>query len=296
MSRIRIVTDSSAHFLDPALRSAVTVVPLGIQFGNKVYREDIEIDSKSFFQRFAASDLPPRLIAPSVETFTDVYSSLSATTNRILSIHLSRQIHPTWGNARAAASALVGGCEIAVLDSQTTSIGLGLLIERALALIEQTDSLDEVVRTLRKLVARTYAIFCVENLTILQGSGLVSESQAAIGNMLNIRPIVTIEDGELIAMEKVRTMNQAIDHFVEFVTEFNNVEQVIILQQQTNEHTRTLQERLTTEFKARTYPTVTYKPSLGTLLGTNALGIIVFEGEGENDDDDTLTDDLANDS
>ncbi|HVO43912.1 MAG TPA: DegV family protein [Aggregatilineales bacterium] len=291
--KIRIVTDSSAQFLNSSVRSAVTVIPLSLRFGTQTLREDAEIDTKGFLQRLATSQTLPQLIPPSVDAFKHLYTALCSTSDRILSIHVSRSMHSTWANARAAASALIGGCEIAVVDSQTIGIGQGLLVEYAVRLAQQTNSLDEVVRELRRMIARTYAIFCVDSIVTLRGSGLVSESQAIIGGYIGIKPIITIEEGELIAMEKVRTMSQAIDHFVEFVTEFTSVEHLVIVQSTPapTEYTRTLQERLAEEFANRPYTILPYKPSMGTFLGTNAMGIVVFESE-SSWDEEALDDDL----
>ncbi len=214
--KVRIVTDSSAQFIDPSViqRYGITVVPLEIQIGAYTYREGVDIDAERFFQRVAESHTLPELIAPSVEHFAEVYARLNRQTDQVLSIHLSRSIHSTWENARAASQTLLGRCEIVTLDSQTTSVGLALLVETAAKCAENNASLDEVVRTVRKMIPRVYAIFYVETLDYLRRAGLVSESQAILGAMLGIKPFLTIEEGELITMEKVRTRPQAIDKLV----------------------------------------------------------------------------------
>ncbi len=282
-NKIRIVTDSSAQFLDPSLikKYDITVVPLDIQIGSQVYREGLDIDSEGFFRRLAETNSQPVLLPPSVERFAEVYARLNRETDRILSIHLSRSMHSTWQNAKAATQGLLGRCEIAVLDSQTTSVGLAFLIEVAAQLAETITSVDEVVREVRKLIPRIYAIFYVEGLDYLRSGGLVSQSQAILGAMLGIKPFLTIEEGELITMEKVRTKPQAIDKLVEFVTEFAEVDQLVVLQNTTQitEQTRMLQDRLALEFSPRPFPVVMYNPSLGTYIGSDAMGIIVFEGE-----------------
>ena len=120
----------------------------------------------------------------------------------------------------------------------------------------------------------------------------ISLGASALGGMLGIKPFLTIEEGELITMEKVRTRPQAVDKLVEFVTEFSSVDRLVILQNtlHNTEQTRMLQERLALEFAARPFPVVVYKPSLGTYIGTDAMGIIVFETggddiDGEDEDD-----------
>jgi DegV family protein with EDD domain len=293
--KIRIVTDSSAQFLDPTVvhRYNITVVPLDIRFGTQTYREGVDINADSFFRKLNGIEPLPELVAPSVDRFAEVYARLNRETDQILSIHLSRAMHPTWQNAKSATQTLLGRCEIAVLDSQTTSIGLGLLVEAAAHCAEQESSLDEVVRQVRKSISHVYSVFYVETMDFLRRGGLVSESQAILGKMLGIKPFLTIEEGELITMEKVRTRQAAVDKLVEFVTELSDVDNLIILQNtpHATEQTRLLQERLSQEFPQKTsYPLVVYNPSLATFIGPDGMGIVVFERSV--DADDTDEDDL----
>ncbi len=288
--KVRIVTDSSAQFTDPTVvrRHNITVLPLEIQLGSTIYREGVDIDADDYFQRLAETNAMPALLPPGVERFAETYAKLNRETDQILSIHLSRAMHTTWQNAKAATQTLLGRCEITVLDSQTTSVGLALLIEAAAKCAEQGASLDDVVRTVRKLIPRIYAIFYVESLDYLYRGGLVSESQAILGGMLGVKPFLTIEEGELITMEKVRTRPQAIDKLVEFVTEFSGVEHLIILQNTpyVTEQTRMLQDRLAFEFEERPFPVAVYNPSLATFIGPDATGIMVFEGDSDDEDDE----------
>lgn len=292
---IRIVTDSSAHFVDPKVvqRYKISVIPLEVQFAARTYREDIDLDAEGFFQRVNNTEYMPLLHAPSKDRFADLYNSLRQETDQILSLHLPRSMHPTWTNAKAAADTLLGRCAISVVDAETTSVGLGMLVEAAAKLTETTNSLPEVVRIVRKLVPRVYSIFFVETFRYLRRSGMVSESQAILGAMLGIKPFLTIEEGDLVTMEKVRTRSQAVDRLVEYVTEFGAIEQLIILQnaKYPTESTRALQERLITECGLKSFSTVMYKPSLGCFLGPDAMGIVIYEGESAinlEHDDETL--------
>ncbi len=297
--KIRIVTDSSAQFLDPSVvhRYNITVVPLEIRFGAQTYREGVDINADGFFRKLNESGPLPALIAPSVDRFAEVYAHLNRETDQILSIHLSRAMHPTWQNAKSATQTLLGRCEIAVLDSQTASVGLGLLAETAARCAEQESSLDEVVRMVRKMIPRVYTVFYVETMDFLRRGGLVSESQAILGKMLGIKPFLTIEEGELITMEKVRTRLAAVDKLVEFVTEFSDVDNLVILQNTPHptEQTRLLQERLSQEFSQRSsFPIAVYNPSLATFIGPDGMGIVVFERNIDDDgSDDADGDDLA---
>ncbi len=294
---IRIVTDSSAQFVDPGIiqRYDITVVPLMISLDGEVYHEGIDISADQFLRLLAETPSTPILLPPGPEQFAAVYARLSRETDKILSIHLSRAMHSTWQQARTTAENLLGRCDIAVLDSQTTSIGLALLVEAAARLADETDSLDSVVRAVRKLISHIYSIFSVETLDYMHHNQLLGESQAILGDMLGIRPFLTIEEGELMAMEKVRTHFQVVDKLVEFVTEFATIEQLAILRSPpSDEYTRGLRERLALDFPSRQFPILTYNPSLACYIGPDATGIMIFEGslDAEDDDFDDRDDDL----
>jgi len=288
LGKVQIVTDSSAHFLSPDIieRYNIKVVPLTIRMGSQTFREGVDIDSESFFRLAGHSGPSASVIAPSTEEFAALYNQLNRQTDQILSLHVSRKINPTWDHARAATKTLLGRCEIAALDSMTTSVGLAMLVEAAAQAAEDGANLEEVVRLVRGMLGRIYIVLYVENLDYLRHSGLLSEAQSILGTMLNIKPFLTIEEGELIPMEKVRTQTQAIDRLVEFVTEFSSFESLVILQNTSypTDQTRALQERLAIEFPGQQVPAVMYGPSLAALIGLDGLGIVVHEGEEDEED------------
>lgn len=290
MAKVRIVTDSSAHFLNPEIitRYGIHIVPLTLQIGTQTYREGVDLDPDTFFRLAMRGGPVARLFAPPVEAFADVYRRLNRETTEILSLHMSRQIGQTWDQARVASKTLLGRCEIAVVDSMTMSAGLAMLVEQAAALAEQGANLEEIVREVRAMISRVYSVFYVDTLDYLRHNGLLSEAQSILGTMLDIKPFLTIEEGELVPMEKVRSQTQALDKLIEFTTEFSEIEKLVILHNSpyTTERIRSLQERLAAEFPGRDFPATMYAPSLASLLGPDGMGIVVYEGEEEEEAED----------
>ncbi len=285
MPKVRIVTDSTAHFFDPALpeKYDVAVVPLTIHFGKHSFKEGVEINTEQFFQRLAAGDPIPTAASPAAEQFAAVYEKVARSTDKILSIHLSSKLSRTCQNAHAGSEALAGRCKIHVIDSLSTSIGLGWLVEAAALAAERGDSQDDVVRIVRGMVPRLYSVFFTETMDYLAKAGRVGKAQATLGAMLGIKPFLTLEEGDLTPMEKVRTRPQAIEKLVEFVVEFSVIERLAILQSSPRhtDDTRLLLERLAMDFPGRQWPVLTYGPSLATFLGPDAMGVMVLEGEAE---------------
>jgi DegV family protein with EDD domain len=283
VGKVRIVVDSAADFTAPTIieRYHVSLVPHKIQFGAESYLDRQTLDAEGFFKRASREDVFPQLIAPTVEQYVEVFTSLSKDTDRILSLHTSRTLSASWQNAKLAADTFLGRCNITVVDSMTTTAGLGMLTELAARTAEQTTSLDDIVRLVRGAIPRIYTIFFVETLDYIRERALLGEAQAILGTMLGIKPFLTIEEGNLVTMEKVRTRSQAVDKLVEFVLEFGGIEQLVILQNSpyTTDTVRSLLDRLAAELGKRDFPTLVYGPTLACALGLDATGIVVLEKE-----------------
>jgi DegV family protein with EDD domain len=285
LSKVRIITDSSAHFLDPQVieRYQILVAPFTIHLGAQSFREGTDLDADTFFRLASQGGPVATLTAPSVEEFAELYQQLNQETDQILALVMSRRISQAWENARAASKTLLGRCDIAAVDSKTMSAGLAMLVETAAEIAEEGASLDDVVRMVRAMLPHVYSVFYVDTLDYLYRNGLLSEAQSILGTMLDIKPFLTIEEGELIPMEKVRTQAQAIDKLVEFVTEFSSLENLVILHNTPypTERTRLLQDQLAVEFPGYQFPLMMYGPSLASMIGPDGMGIVVYEAEEE---------------
>jgi len=198
----------------------------------------------------------------------------------------SQNLTEAYALAQTARSGLLGRCEIVVIDSQTTSLGLGYLVEAVAKVAKSGATLDEVVHIARGVIPRVYSVYYVDTLEHIQRAGLIGETQAVLGTMLTIKPLLTIEDGKMIVMEKVRTHSQAIDKMVEFVAEFTHIERLGIVQNTTRstDYTRMLQDRLALAFSRLQYPIMLYEPLIANIIGPDGMGMIVLEGEPDEED------------
>jgi DegV family protein with EDD domain len=280
MGKVAIVTDSTAY-LEPGLAQEldITVVPLYVHLGDEMLRDGIDITPEAFFQRLEQGGLTPRTSPPSVETFEEIYADLHARTDEVLSMHLSGRLSQTLRNAQRGAESLLGRCNIAVIDSLTTSLGLGILIKAAAEAAQEGANLDEVVRLVRGMIPHIYIVLYVDQMDYLERGHRVGRAQAVLGTMLNIKPLLFIEDGEIIPLEKVRTHEKAIDKLFEFVAEFSELEQAAIAQRQAEptEETNMLLERLQQLFPQIGFPIIQYGPVLASHIGPSAMGVVVYE-------------------
>jgi DegV family protein with EDD domain len=290
MPNIHVVTDSGAHFVNPFFvqQHPITVVPNRIQIAGRTYREGVDLSSDEAIRLIAREAVAPSVTSPSEADFAQVYTRLAAECDAIISIHPSRHLYPSLENARAAAEQIGGHCEVIVIDSQSISAGQAMLVRLAAEAAIQGASVDEVVRTVRGAVERVYGVFYVESVSLLLQNKLISSSHAVLGTMLGIKPFLAMENGYLTPMEKVRTRTQAVERLVEFVVEFTDIDDVVILQNRPHlsDQTRAIQDRLAVEFAGRQFPYAQYGPSLAALIGADAMGVVILETELDEIDDD----------
>lgn len=280
---IHIVTDSCAHGQLPA---NVTVVPNTISLQGKTYREGVDLSAEDALKLFSRQPYAPLIHVPTQEDYLAVYEQLARSADAILSIHVSREILPSWQNAREAAKQMTGRCEIEVVDSRTISAGQSILVRLAARSVARGASFEETIRILRGAVERIYSVYYAETTDFLMQNQIMSPSHSILGMMLNLKPVLTVEEGRLVPMEKVRTRVQAIERIVEFAVEFLSFDDALVVQHRpgSSDQTRMLYDRLSTEFPNQNFPNTLYGASLAALIGTEATGLVILEGE-ENEND-----------
>ncbi len=279
MPQVKIITDSSAE-ISPELAESlgITVLPLQIQLGNKSYREGIDLNAKEFFAKLARGPITPTLTPPSVQQFEQTLDDAMKQTNEIIIILNSSKLSRTFNNAHRAAMPLMGRAKIRVIDSQLISTGLGMIVTSAARAAIQGADVEEVVRLTRGLIPRTYIAAFADTLDYLERSGRIRKAQAILGTFLNIKPLLILEEGEIVVLEKVRTRAKAVEKLVEFIIEFTHIEKMDVLHSTTPEDVALLIEQVNLQLPNLDMKVEMYGPSLGSFLGPGALGVVVYEG------------------
>ncbi len=290
MARIHIVTDSGARFSNPRLvrHFPVTILPNVIEIAGRRYLEGVDIDSESAFQLMADWGKPATVKPPSEADFAELFTRLSHFCDAIISVHPSRELSESWRIGRLAAQQVSGRCEIAVVDSQSLCAGQGMLIRVAARAAKEQDSAEDVIQTVRQAVNRIYSVYCINNVDFLRANGLMKPSHALLATQLGIKPFVSLEEGNIIVIEKVRSGGEVIERLVEFLVEFTELEDAVVLQDQMQitEATRVMQDRLALEFPGQHFPFTMYSATMASYLGTEATGVAVLEKAAEDFDYD----------
>ncbi len=279
MTPVKILTDSTADLHpDVVERLGITVVPAIIQVGQKRLRDGIDITAQNFFSLSEQAPVPPTTLPPSARQFEEAYAELTRQTNEVVAIHASSKLSQIFRTAARTAVPLLGRSRIIVIDSQLIGAALGMLVTQAAQAAANGATLDEVVKLVRGLIPRIYLAFFVETLDYLERGGRVGKAQALLGGMLNIKPLLILEEGEIVPLEKVRNRQKAIEKMVEFISEFTHIERMVILHNHTLEDVNLLIEQVNLVLPNLNISVDLYGPVLATHMGPNALGVVVYEG------------------
>lgn len=282
-NKVHIVTDSAA-LIDhtEAERLGITILPLTVRIDGKDYRDGIDLDHEELLLCMARDRIHPEVVVPTADQFQRLYSQLTRYTNQIISLHSSAALSLICREAHAAAREFLGRCDIAIMNSESLSLGLRILVQEAARLSNQGVQLNEIMRQVRGTIRRIYIVLITDTLDYLEYNELISPTQAILGTMLGIKPFLAIEEGRIIPMEKVRSRDRAIDKLAEFANEFSEIEQMAILQSTPypTEETKMLQERLEVVAPDQGYPILLYGPLLASHIGPDGMGLVVYEGAG----------------
>jgi DegV family protein with EDD domain len=284
MNEVIIVTDGSVRFQNTwhANPRQIVYAPVAVRFGETIVDDTPATDLSEATHLFETSGYMPRLVPPSIEQFERIYRELLGRTDKIISVHTSSKLSQASANATAASQQFLGRCNIQVIDSESVSTGLGLLVQAASDAIAEGLGFDDIVRVVRGMIPRLYMVSFLDDLSYLERNGLVSRSQAILGNMMGVIAFLTLEEGKLIPMEKVRSRPRAIEKLTEFVSEFSILSHLSILESSSSpsEEARGLAERIRFLHPDTPISISCYGPSLATLVGTNSLGVVVLEQDG----------------
>ncbi|MFD0867587.1 EDD domain protein, DegV family [Chlamydia abortus] len=223
MSKVRIVTDSTADIpVEERERLGIEMVPLKVHFGNETYVDAVTIQSQQFYELLAQSNTLPTTSQPSPVDFLDMYKKILAEDPeaQIISIHLSSAMSGTYQSAVLAKSLLEEQADITIIDSKSASYGFGLLAVAAAEAAQAGKSKEDCLELIRKTREGTGLFFLVDTLEYLQKGGRIGKAAAFLGSLLNIKPILSIDDeGEVTSIEKARGQKKAMARIIELLKE-----------------------------------------------------------------------------
>ncbi len=207
-----IVLDSTADFPQAPERFAGwRVVPLYVNFGDQSYRDGVDLGPDAFYRRLAEAPAPPTTSQPTPGDFLAVYEELAPRYARVLSLQVSSTLSGTFASAEARGRVTSGN--VRVVDTGTVSAAvamLGFAIQRRLVRGSSDEEVEELVEHYRR---EHGLLFTVETLEYLARGGRIGRAAAFAGTLLNVKPILALEEGEVVPLKRVRGNRQALAEF-----------------------------------------------------------------------------------
>ena len=270
---VKIVTDSSSDLPAQLIQElGITVVPLYVRFGQETYRERVDISEDEFYQRLHHDPIHPNTIQPSPQDFADVYQKLSAEADGIVSIHISAKLSGTCNSALQGKEMIEKKCPIEVVDSQLTTMGLGLITMAAAKMAKAGKDLPSVVEEVKRIIPTIHVLGLFDTLKYLALGGRIGKAKALLGSILNVKPMITLKDGEVVPAGQARTRSKGIQRLFDFVKDASDIQELAILHNTTPDEAQTLVERIGSIFTKEQIIIA----RLGTTLGVHGGPGLLF--------------------
>ncbi|QNO16375.1 DegV family protein [Alkalicella caledoniensis] len=267
---IKLVVDSTADLSQEIIdRYDIQVVPLNVHFGEELYKDGVDLNTETFFEKLKGSKVMPRTSQPSPGDFHKIYTSLLAEGHSVISIHISANLSGTYQSATIAKN-MLSDADITIIDSKSASLGLGLIAYQCAKLIEEGEKDTRTITALiNNIIEDQIIYFGVDTLEFLQKNGRIGKASALIGTLLNVKPILTLnEEGIVAPAGKVRGKNKVIPYLVDKAVEkFGNEEVNIAIAHALSEDQR---DALLSTAKEKLNVVDVLEGNIGSVIGTNA--------------------------
>lgn len=275
---LKIVTDSLSDITgDLTEKLGVSVVPVYVRFGEKVYRDRVEITTEEFYRRLEHSPVLPTTTQPTPNDFAEVYKKLAKETKEILVVTLSSKLSGTYQSAVHAKEMVGGDVRIEVIDSKTVIMGLGLIVISAANAAKGGANLDEAAALVRSAMPRSHSLMSFDTLKYLAKGGRIGRAQNLLGSLLSVKPILTMKDGEVAPVTRVRSRAAGVDYLYNFVAGFRKIEGLAVEHATTPDEASALLERLGKLYPKEQILTANVSPVIGTYVGPHVLSVSVLE-------------------
>ena len=277
-----IVLDSTSDYPEAAARFPnMRVVPLYVRFGDDTYRDYVELGPAEFYEKLRTSPVTPATAQPTPQDFVTAYEELGSY-ERIYSLHVSSKVSGTFQSAELAAQE-IGGEKVRVVDTLTASLAIAMLAHAIQRRLARGTTDEEISALVDRFRTDCDVVFTVETLEYLQRGGRIGRAQAIAGSLLNLRPVLGIQGGEVVAVARVRGRQKALAEFerrfVEETTDGPGL-RVAIAHADAADWVGTLSELV---WRVRPASEIEFTSMLGAVVGTHAgpgaVGFFWFQDE-----------------
>lgn len=278
---IKIVTDSGADIPDSVVKDLdITVVPLTVSFGDETYKDGIDLSSDEFYKKLINDNLMPSTSQPSVGTFCETYRDLKNNDDHILSIHISGKLSGTVNSAVQAVKEESMETMVTVFDSKSASIGLGFSVIAAAQAAKRGESLEQCEAEAQSVLDRTEVFILFETLEYLKRGGRIGNASALLGGILQLKPILTLDDGEIATKLKIRTFRKGLMSLKQLTEECGDLSDAAILYTTDATEANNIANSINNKFVENSAAQIIrISPAVGTHAGPGLVGVICVKAD-----------------
>lgn len=275
MSKIKIITDSTSYITkEYAEKENITIIPLNYVFGEETGKEGSPGEFDDFFEKLETTKLFPTTSQPSAGEFLDIFNeAFEEGYDEIIAILLSSKLSGTYNSAILAKNILENK-KITIIDSQNAASNLRFLVEDAVEMVKQGKTSKEIESYINNKKMKMYVYLTTETLEYLSRGGRLSSIQSTVGNLLNIKPIIELNQGELKLLEKLRGKNKAISKIIDKVPA--NVKRIGICHILNVEEAQRFKDTFEEKFPEAEVSIDELGPVIGSHLGPKGIGICFY--------------------
>ncbi len=278
MSDFVIVTDSTANLPeDLQAELKVPTIPLNVHWGEDTYLDGVTLQTEEFYKLLSERKDFPKTSQPSAGVFMNFFNEVAEKydTDKILGIFVSGELSGTLASA-IQAKAQLPDLNIELVDSRMVSMGLGLQVLAAVRAAQQGKSIEEVKDLVKDCYENSHIIFAVNTLEYLHRGGRIGGAARLLGSALNLKPVLTIEEGRVESLEKVRSRKKSLNRVLEIVSEIaggHAPTEASIIHAMADEEAAWMMDQVQAQLQPQRLHTVTLTPVIGTHGGPGTLGI-----------------------
>ncbi|MGQ9494487.1 MAG: DegV family protein [Anaerolineae bacterium] len=283
MAKVAIITDSSAD-IPPDLAQAwnIRIIPLKILFGAQVFHDRVDITPQEFYRKLRLSSVLPTTSQPSAGDFVQAYKEASKTAESIVSIHISGALSGTIESAHMAKTELGDSIPISIVDSRSTSMGLGFMVLTAAKMAAEGWDAPQIVVQVQKLVPKMNVLFVVDTLEYLHKGGRIGGAKRLLGSVLSIKPLLHLRDGQVDVLEQTRTKRGALTRLLQVVEERIDAARAVhmaVVHAEVLQEAMALKEEMEKRFRCEELYVLDLSPVLGVHTGPGVIGVGFYTEE-----------------
>ena len=279
---IHIVTDGTADFPPGWIEKYnIHVVPFRIHFGEETYVQGVDIDEEGFYRMIAERQMIPKTSQASPEQLEALYTRIARPGDTVFSIHVGSKLSGTYESAVIASRRLEGKIRVIPFDSAAGAAALAFMCKEASELASRGASPEQILARLEEIRDVVRIVLTVDNLDYPRMSGRVKAIQAFVASVLQLKPIIELDDGELVAKDKVRTRAKALQHVVKRIKEEmkNKLADVAIIHARAPKEAETLAAMVREEINVRELITTPLSTAVTVHLGPGTIGLVAYPVE-----------------